>query len=180
MPDLDELFRVATDPKEPPPGGLQRQHRLQDRRRRRSRAATFGVVAVAAAMVIGVVASLERPVAGSDPPLGTSPHPSGVAVVPKRFQPSIVGLDGSVEDLPFDLPDDAHGLAISPDGRTIAYVTSDTTVGFCGGCGPGTRIAAVGLDGQHPRLPDRQLTVPREPAGLVAGRLAGRVRLRPG
>ena len=28
--------------------------------------------------------------------------------------------------------DAAHGLAISPDGRTIAYVTSDPTVGFCG------------------------------------------------
>jgi Tol biopolymer transport system component len=166
MPDLDELFRVATDPKEPPPGGLQRQHRLQDRRRRRARAATFGVVAVAAAVVIGVVVSLSDPTPDPAPPLGTSPQPSGAVVVPKRFQPSIVGLDGSVEDLPVDLPDDAHGLAISPDGRTIAYVTTDTSVGFCGGCAPGTRtrIAAVDLDGRHPRF----LTVSRSPVSQPA------------
>jgi Tol biopolymer transport system component len=152
MPDLEEVFRVATDTKEPPQGGLERQHRLQDRRRRRVRAAAFGVVAVAAAVVIVVVVSLSDPSPDPTAPLGTSPQPSGVVVVPKRFQPSIVGLDGSVEDLPVYLPDDAHGLAISPDGRTIAYVTADKTVGSCGGCGPGTRIAAIGLDGQHPRF----------------------------
>ena len=152
MPDLEEVFRVATDTKEPPQGGLERQRRLQDRRRRRARAATFGVVAVAAAVVIGVIVSLSDPSSDPSAPLGTSPRPSGAVVVPKRFQPSIVGLDGSVEDLPVDLPDDAHGLAISPDGRTIAYVTADPTVGFCGGCGPGTRIAAIGLDGQHSRF----------------------------
>lgn len=152
MTDLEELFRVATDTKEPPQGGLERQHRMQDRRRRRARAATFGVVAAVAAAMIGVVVWLSNPSPDPTGPLGTSPQPSGAAVAPKRFQPSIVGLDGSVKDLPVDLPADAHGLAISPDGRTIAYVTSDKTVGFCGGCGPGTRIAAIGLDGRHARF----------------------------
>lgn len=140
MPDVQEVFRMATQKVRPDPGALERQLENQDRRRFHQKAAAYvAVAAIAIALVMFVL--LQR----------SEPRETAVPTQPRGFQPAIVGLDGSVQDLGVDLPDDAWGLTLSPDGSTVAFVTWEP-FGFCGACSPGPRIAAVGVDGSDPRF----------------------------
>ena len=100
----------------------------------------------AAAIVIAIGASVLRPsspsnvVGNSGSPVVT---PSPTAVSTPTVAPStrsgpplglaIVNLDGSIRQ-ELALPRDAWTADLSADGTSVIFRTSDTGVGFCGGC----------------------------------------------
>ena len=130
MPDVQEVFRMATRKVRPDPGFVDRQFQRQ---RRTMRNRKTGAIALVAALVVGVVA-LATALNFRD---GSEIVPGGGGTTAPSTQPpfgaQIIGLDGSViEQIPG--ASDGYGLRLSPDGTTIAFIT------------PG-RISTIGVDG---------------------------------
>jgi Tol biopolymer transport system component len=132
MTDVREVYEMVTKQRPPMPDALERQ---RARQRRATRNRRIGALLLAAALgVIATVVVLRASNDGNqrrqpaDP--GTSPSP---AVNSPPLGAQIIGLDGSViEQIPE--ASDGYGLRLSPDGRTIAFIT------------PG-RISTIGVDG---------------------------------
>ena len=92
MPDVQEVFRMATQKVRPDPGAMERQGRTQ---RRRSRNRKFGALAIAAAIgmaaVVVVIRALDEGTGtqpgGQPTPTATQPIPSlpGGTVEPGRY-----------------------------------------------------------------------------------------------
>jgi Tol biopolymer transport system component len=147
MPESKEVFEMVTQKAGPDQGALQRQHEAQERRRRRQR---IGAIAVAAALIAALaVFFLTNPMGGTGgrpADQATTPSPSVQLAGVATTSPAFVSLDGTVMK-GVNLPPDAWEPTLSSDGTWIAYVTRSTDVGFCGGCSPGPRIAAVRTDG---------------------------------
>ncbi len=74
MPEVQEVFRMATQKVQPDPGALERQHRDQRRRVARKKTAVYALVAalVVAGVVIGINA---LPSDDSQPATGSTPTP---------------------------------------------------------------------------------------------------------
>ena len=134
MPDVQEVFRMATQKIRPDPGFVDRQF---DHQRRTARNRRMGAITLVAALVLGVIAfaTVLRPggdtksVPGEDG--GQTPAPRT-----PPFGAQIIGMDGRViERIP--AASDGYGLRLSPDGTTIAFIT------------PGT-VSAVGVDDTGP------------------------------
>src|SRR5712691_2099741 len=140
MPDVHEVFRLATQTVRPDPGALRRQEARQRRAVRNRRLGAIAMVAAIAA-ALALVFTVIRPSGGAMP--ATQPPPT-----PNTLVPVIVGLDGTVQRTIPGVAPDAFDLSLSPDGTRIAYITTSTLVGDCGACAPGqTRIVVVGADG---------------------------------
>ena len=93
MPDVQEVFRVATQKVRPDPGALERQQEQQRRHTTRRRA---GAYALAAALVAAIAVLAVRAVVDSSEPkdVGTQPTRSR-PIVPAREPVGIVTSDGS-------------------------------------------------------------------------------------
>jgi len=105
MPDVQEVFRMATQKVRPDPGALDRQHRDQRRRTTGRKVTVYALVAALAAVVVIVALSTAKP--GGTRPAGASITPSQSLEQGLNLQDRIVvGLDGSpiheVSGLPVD------------------------------------------------------------------------------
>jgi Tol biopolymer transport system component len=121
MPDVQEVFRLATQNIDPEQGFVERQHQHQQRRTRNRK---FGALALAA--VIGLVAVVVVIRAADD---GTGAQP---AIEPTPTPPArtISGVDylidlntGEMTQLPNGIAGNGNGYAVSPDGTMVAYTS---------------------------------------------------------
>ena len=115
MPEVQEVFRMATNKVKPDPNALERQVRRQRKTARNNRARTYVVVAaVLAAMAIGVFALQRSTGDATVPGSDRSPAPSSFTTsLPggaQRAKPSNVSLNGSVLSIA-GLPPDAYSLS---------------------------------------------------------------------
>jgi Tol biopolymer transport system component len=115
MPDVQEVFRMATQKARPDPGALDRQHRDQQWRVARKKTAVF-------ATVIGINAL--RTEEGSRPG-GSVPTPSPAPAIDGAGQAlSIVDI-GSGTETAFTASLGASGFDVSLDGSMVAYTDLD-------------------------------------------------------
>lgn len=147
---------MVTKQKPPQPGALERQWHRQRRAHRNRKIGAMALVASVIAALLTIAITLR-----SD----TGPRPATRSFQPG--EPVIVGLDGSILRQVAGLPPDVRDIAISPDGTTIAFVSSSTSFdaslgGFCGACSPHMRIFTRAIDGGAARM----LEVPG-PAGAA-------------
>jgi Tol biopolymer transport system component len=128
MPDVQEVFRMATQKVKPDPGALERQFRGQRRRTTRRKLGAFAVSAavIAAGVVFAVRASREE-ADGKGSVGDPAPVTDGV------MDAAIVGIDGTVRS-DLGLPPDAWMAELSPDGSEVYFLTHSLRVGNCGGC----------------------------------------------
>jgi Tol biopolymer transport system component len=136
MPDVQEVFRMATQKVLPDPGALERQNRNQRRRSTQRKAGAYGLVAVI--VVIGLIATFAALGSNGKKKPTSPPTPTVVLPLLARQRPVIVGLDGSVQRELTGLPEDAYGLALSRDGQRVAFVTNQNGT---------NRIGWIGIDG---------------------------------
>jgi Tol biopolymer transport system component len=119
MPDVQEVFRMATQKVRPDPEALQRQHRGQRRRVARKRAAVYALVAVlvVAGVVVGINAlgsdDVRPGASGSNPTLAPEPDGAGQTL-------SIVDV-GSGTGTAFTVPSSASGFDVTLDGSMVTY-----------------------------------------------------------
>jgi dipeptidyl aminopeptidase/acylaminoacyl peptidase len=148
MPDVQEVFRMATQKVRPDPGALERQDRHQRRRTTRQRAGGYALLAilVIAAAVIGVVATRPR----EERPAGQRER-EAPTTAELSTKPHFLDLDTGEATL---LPESLEGgdaYVASPDGTRVAFV----------GSGTGGAIKIANIDGTGVR------TLPRPPEGFV-------------
>ena len=121
MSDLREVFEMVTKQVDPDRDSWRKQ---EERQRRRARTRKWSAIAVAAAIAAAVVVfALTTPGDDGGQPVEQPTGSSGP--VAQTTGAMIVGLDGTVEAAIPGLPDDASGLRMSPDGRSIAFMTDD-------------------------------------------------------
>jgi hypothetical protein len=121
MLELREVFEMVTKQTEPDLDSWKKQ---EDRQRRASRNRRVGaiVVAVAAAIAIGIFALVTRPSTNQISVNSVSPPPPLAFVTTPPIGPQIVALDGTpVTQLPTSLWG-AKSVRLSPDGTTLAYI----------------------------------------------------------
>lgn len=129
MPEVEEVFRLATNKVKPDPNALERQVRRQRASARTSRAWAYAAVAavVVLAAIGAVVFAGTRPdVSPGDQSTGQTIPPSVASLAPGATPQSteIFSIDGHSVATIQGLPLDARGLTVSADGSTIAFVTT--------------------------------------------------------
>jgi Tol biopolymer transport system component len=118
MPEIQEVFRMATQKVRPDPEALERQHRGQRRRVAQKRAAVYALVALL--LVAGVAIGIST-LGGDD----VQPAGSGSNPPPQVEQTlSIVDL-GSGTATAFTAPAGASDFDFTLDGSTVAYSDLD-------------------------------------------------------
>ena len=119
MPDVNQLFRAATQNARPAPGAFARQLEAQRRRARNRKMSALAVAAVIiAAIALFAATAMNRGKDGSAPAIPRAR--SALAF-------TVVGLDGSVRTtLPW-LPRATATPDVSPDGTTIAFTIANRT-----------------------------------------------------
>jgi WD40-like Beta Propeller Repeat len=138
MPDVQEVFRMATQKVRPDPGAIERQNRTQRRRSVARRAGGYALLAilVVAAAVIGVVATRPR----DERPAGQKEE-QAPPTADLLTKPYLLDLEtGEATLLPESL-EGGYSYVASPDGTRIAY---SSNVG--GGCSDGG-ITVAHIDG---------------------------------
>jgi dipeptidyl aminopeptidase/acylaminoacyl peptidase len=148
MPDVQEVFRMATQKVRPDPGALERQNRDQRRRSVTRRAGGYALLAalVIAAAVIGVVATRPR----EERPAGQRER-EAPTTAELSTKPHFLDLETGEATL---LPESLEGgdsYVASPDGTRVAFV----------GSGTGGVINIANIDGTGVR------TLPSPPEGFV-------------
>jgi dipeptidyl aminopeptidase/acylaminoacyl peptidase len=130
MPEVQEVFRMATEKVKPDPNALERQVRRQRKSSRSHRARAYLVAAaVIVAVVAGAIAILQAagdttPPAGSvspAPTVFTSTLPGGAQVM----TPAMVDLHGRTTSTIPGVPPDAYSLSYAANGSTVAFIASD-------------------------------------------------------
>jgi Tol biopolymer transport system component len=120
MPEIQEVFRMATQKVRPDPEALERQHRGQRRRVAQKRVAVYALVALL--LVAGVVLGISTLGNETGQPANSgsnAPHPETA-----EQTLSIVDVGtGTATDL--TAPADASAFDFSADGSTVAYVGLD-------------------------------------------------------
>lgn len=141
MPDVQEVFRLATSKVDPDPDALERQVRRQRAEARKSRARAY--VAVAAVLVLlGAAAFAISQVVGSNDV--TSEHGTGTSATPVASgdltflpelsavttpqTPAIVDRRGKQTEQLEGLPLDGYAPSVSLDGTLMALVASPNEV----------------------------------------------------
>jgi Tol biopolymer transport system component len=133
MPDVNQLFRAATENARPESGALGRQLEQQRRQARNRKMSALAIAAIiVAAVALFAANTLNRGKDGSAPAL--PPGGSDLSL-------TVVGLDGSIRSV-FALPKGAKTPAISPDGTTVAFVVD----------GSSSQIATMQLNGEGSRV----------------------------
>jgi Tol biopolymer transport system component len=120
MPELQEVFRMATQKIRPDEGALERQHREQRRRTIRRRAQVYGLVAAMVSIVVVVALVVAGPqtsqtVQSAPPtvPIDTTP-PMGT---------QIIDLNGNAIEQIGGISGSSYSPDLSQDGATIVYST---------------------------------------------------------
>jgi Tol biopolymer transport system component len=151
MPDVQEVFRVATNKVKPDPNALERQQKRQRASTRSTRARAYLVVAaVIAAIAIGVLAITRTADVGDTTPGGSTPPDTltfvrGLPSSADAQTPAIVDLRGHQTGQVTGLPVDAFAPSVSADGATIAFVAAPSELGY-------NQIGVMGADGSDPHF----------------------------
>jgi Tol biopolymer transport system component len=120
MPEIQEVFRMATQKVRPDPEALDRQHRGQRRRVARKRAAVYALVALL--LVAGAVIGIST-LGGDDvQPAGSGSNPPPLQAGEQTL--SIVDV-GTGTATAFTAPSEASGFDFTLDGSMIAYTDLD-------------------------------------------------------
>jgi Tol biopolymer transport system component len=125
MPDVQEVFRLATQKIDPEQGFVERQHHHQ---RRRTLNRKLGALALAA--VIGLVAMVVV-IRAADDGTGTQPAVQPTPTPPAGTAPEtdyLIDLNtGEMTQLPKSIAGNGlpGGYAVSPDGTMVAYASQD-------------------------------------------------------
>ncbi|HEU5224475.1 MAG TPA: hypothetical protein VFV29_01615, partial [Actinomycetota bacterium] len=92
MPEMQEVFRIATQKVSPDPGFVDRQHENQRRQSRRRKAGALTLVAVL--VIVGVVVGISTLRSGDEGKgiPGSSPTPTATPIPAKFSVPSLVDL----------------------------------------------------------------------------------------
>ena len=151
MPDVQEVFRLATNKVRPDPNALERQQKRQRSSTRSTRTRAYLVVAaVIAAIAIGVLTILRTADPGDTTP-GASTPPIALTFVTElpagadAQTPAIVDLRGRQTGQVLGLPVDAFAPSVSADGSTIAFVAAPSGLGY-------NQIGVVGANGSDPHF----------------------------
>jgi len=162
MPDVQEVFRLATNKVDPDPDALERQVRRQRAESRKSRVRAY--IAVAAVVIVAAIAgfALSRAIRSEPTPEGTgTPTPSVAtdltflqALPAGATQPitAIVDLRGKQTSTIGGVPLDAYAASVTPDGTQMAFIASpnevaDNQVGMMGTDGSRAHfVATPGID----------------------------------
>ena len=162
MPDVQEVFRLATNKVDPDPDALERQVRRQRAESRKSRVRAY--IAVAAVVIVAAIAgfALSRAIRSEPTPEGTgTPTPSVAtdltflqALPAGATQPTtaIVDLRGKQTSTMGGVPLDAYAASVTPDGTQMAFIASpnevaDNQVGMMRTDGTGAHfVATPGID----------------------------------
>ena len=138
MPDVQEVFRLATSKVEPDPDALERQVRRQRSAARKGRVRAY--VAVAAVIVVlGVAAfAISRAVQRNDvtPEGQASTIPTDLtflqALPPGATPqtPAVVDLRGKQTSTVDGIPLDAYAPSLTPDGTQMAFVAAPNELGY--------------------------------------------------
>jgi Tol biopolymer transport system component len=151
MPEVEEVFRLATNKVMPDPNALERQHRRQRSAVRTSRGRAYvAVAAVIAAFAVGAWAIVRTTGEGQVPAqsstvaprltLSTEPVPGTV-----RQVPAIVNLRGRQTSTVPGFSTDGFAAGVSADGSTIAYVAAPADLGY-------TQAVVMDADGSDRRV----------------------------
>lgn len=116
MPEVEEVFRMATQKVRPDPGALERQDRAQRRRNNRRKAGVYVLVACLTLAVV-LIAAEAREKNGTVAPPVTPPSATGQTL-------SIVDV-GSGETRAFMVPLGASRFDFTLDGSMVAYTDLD-------------------------------------------------------
>jgi hypothetical protein len=141
MPEVQEVFRMATQKVRPDPGALERQNQSQRRRSIQQRVGGYAVVAIITitALLIAVFAIGQR----EERPASQREQPSAGQLA---TQPYFLDLDtGETTLLPGNL-DGGYSYVASPDGTKLAFGTN-----VSGGCGRGDVVKVADIDGTNVR-----------------------------
>jgi len=119
MPEIQEVFRMATQKIRPDPEALDRQHRGQRRRVAEKRAAVYALVALL--LVAGVAIGIST-LGGDD----VQPAGSGSKPPPPQAEQALSIVDvGSETATAFTAPADASAFDFTSDGSMVAYIDLD-------------------------------------------------------
>jgi Tol biopolymer transport system component len=152
MPEVEEVFRLATNKVKPDPNALERQQRRQRSVARSSRVRAYvavaAVIAVVAISTIAVwnavdsndVVPLDNGGTPGDLPFITS-LPAGA--IEQRLE--IVDLQGRTANEVSGLPLDGFAPSVSADGSTIAFVAMPSELGY-------NQIGIMSADGSDPHF----------------------------
>jgi Tol biopolymer transport system component len=138
MPEVEEVFRLATNKVKPDPNALERQQRRQRSAARSSRVRVYvAVAAVIAAVAVGAVAVLEavnnHDRISVDNGSGTPRQLTFIATLPEyavEQSPAIVDLQGQQTSKVPGLPPDGFAPSLSSDGSTIAFVAAPSELQY--------------------------------------------------
>ncbi len=140
MPEVEEVFRLATNKVKPDPNALERQQRRQRTAARSSRvrvyvavAAVIAAVAVGAVVVLEAVNSNERRSVDNGDGSGTPGQLTFITTLPAYVveqSPAIVDLQGQQTSKVSGLPPDAFAPSLSSDGSTIAFVAAPSELEY--------------------------------------------------
>ncbi len=152
MPEVEEVFRLATNKVKPDPNALERQQRRQRSAARSSRIRVYvAVAAVIAAVAVGAVAVLEAVNSHDrisvDNGGGTPGQLTFITTLPAyavEQSAAIVDLQGRQTSKVPGLPLDAFALSVSSDGSTIAFVAAPSELQY-------TQIGILDV-GSDPRI----------------------------
>ena len=149
MPDVQEVFRMATQEVKPDPGALERQHRRQRRSARNRKIAALAVAAVIiAAIAIFASKAMDRGKEGSAP---ATVAPTGSAIDLHRggtrwhrpidapwlrgHATPDVSPDGTMIAFAFEIGRSRRSPRCGLDGSGFRVLTNDPIVGGCGRAG---------------------------------------------
>jgi Tol biopolymer transport system component len=153
MPDVQEVFRMATNKVKPDPQALERQLRRQRQAARSSRARAYlAVAAVIAVIAVGAFAILriannEEGVPGHNESTGPSSL-SFVTTLPLGADAqtaAIVDLKGHQTATVAGMPVDGFAPSLSTDGSTIAFVAAPSELGY-------NQVSIMGANGSDPHF----------------------------
>jgi Tol biopolymer transport system component len=137
MPEVEEVFRLATNKVRPDPNALERQHRRQRSAARGGRVRAYvAVAAVIALFATGAYAVLRIVNNGEAIPERSSTPPPDLSlatVVPAGAQPqvaAIVDRHGHQTSTPPGFSSDGYAPSVSADGSAIAYVAAPQGLGY--------------------------------------------------
>jgi Tol biopolymer transport system component len=118
MPDVNQLFRAATQSVRPAPGAFARQLEAQ---RRRARHRKLSALAVAAVVAVGAALFASGVLDQGD----DGSAPASVVPTAPRVALTVIDLDGTIRSTTLALPEGAAMPDISPDGSQVAFTIFD-------------------------------------------------------
>jgi Tol biopolymer transport system component len=120
MPEIQEVFRMATQKVRPDPEALNRQHRGQRRRGAQKRAAVYALVVVL--LVAGAVVAIGTLGSDHEQPAGEGSNPPSPQTAEQTLSIVDVGTGTATE---FTVPASASGFDFTLDGSMVTYADQD-------------------------------------------------------